>query len=34
MEAGSQNLPATGSRPSGPQVVDVRTGMFGVHGLG
>ncbi len=33
-EGGSQHVPATGSAQGGPQVVDVRTGLFGVRGSG
>lgn len=33
-EGGSQHVPATGSAQAGPQVVDVRTGLFGVRGSG
>lgn len=33
-EGGSQHVPATGSAQGGPQVVDVRTGLFGVSGSG
>jgi NADH-quinone oxidoreductase subunit C len=33
-EGGSQHVPPTGSAQGGPQVVDVRTGLFGVRGSG
>ncbi len=33
-EAGSANVPATASGRGGPEVIDVRTGLFGVRGTG